>query len=130
VCSRAKFGTKGRTGACRGPTSVEQIEDFCNPNPIQNFHWVIRSDPSPVDLLKYLIQSCFYLKKILIKHLAAVINAIWISNSDPVWVFSKSSPIRIPFWIAPSGWIAIRKLNHVQHWGPLASSQKKTCEWL
>jgi len=39
------------------PTSVEQIWDFCNPNPVQNFFWVIRSDSNPVDLFKYFIQS-------------------------------------------------------------------------
>jgi len=43
-------------------SSVEQIEDFCNPNPVQNFHCVIRSDPNPVDLFKYLIQSGLYPK--------------------------------------------------------------------
>jgi len=36
--------------------SVEQIGDFCNPNPVQNFHCAIRSDPNPVELPKYLIQ--------------------------------------------------------------------------
>ena len=29
---------------------VEQIGDFCNPNPVQNFLWVNRSDPNPVDV--------------------------------------------------------------------------------
>jgi len=37
---------------------------FCNPNPVQNFHWVIRSEPNPVDLSKYLIQSGLYKKKL------------------------------------------------------------------
>jgi len=44
--------------------SVEQIGDFWNPNPVQNFFSVIRSDPNPVDLSKYLIQSGLYLKKL------------------------------------------------------------------
>jgi len=43
-----------------------------------------------------------------------VINAVWISISDMVEFFPKSSPIR--FWSAESGWIAIRKPDHVQHW--------------
>ena len=43
--------------------SVEQIGGFCNPNPVQNFHWVIRSDPNPVDLSKYLVQSGLHPKK-------------------------------------------------------------------
>jgi len=37
--------------------SVERIEDFCNPNPVQFFQCVIQSDPHPVALSKYLIQS-------------------------------------------------------------------------
>ena len=41
----------------RTRVSVEQIWDFCNPNPVQSFRWLIRSDPNPVDLPKYLIQS-------------------------------------------------------------------------
>ena len=45
-----------------------------------------------------------------------MINAVWISISDPVEFFSKSSPIRIRFWSAESGWIAIRRPNHVHHW--------------
>jgi len=36
--------------------SVEQIGDFCNPNPVKNFHCATRSDPNPVELPKYLIQ--------------------------------------------------------------------------
>ena len=94
--------------------SVDQIGDFCNPNPIQNFYWVIRSDPNPVYLSKYLIQSGLYPKNPLIKHYTEVINAVWISIYDPVEFFSKSSPIRIRFWIAQSGWIAIREKDHVQ----------------
>jgi len=35
---------------------VEEIGDFWNPNPVQNCLSVIRSDPNPVDLSKYLIQ--------------------------------------------------------------------------
>ena len=42
---------------------VEQIEDICNPNPVQNFLGVIRSDPNPVGLSKYLIESGLYPKK-------------------------------------------------------------------
>jgi len=100
------------------PSSVEQIGDFRNPNPVQNFHSVIRSDPNPVDLSEYLIQSGLYPKNALIKHFTAVINAVWISISDPVESFSKSSPIWIRFRIAESGWIAIRKPDYVQHCCP------------
>ena len=96
--------------------SVEQIGDFWNPNLAQNFLSVIRSDPNPVDLSKYLIQSGLYPKKTLIKHTTEVINAVWISISDLVEFFSKSSQIRIRFWSAESGWIAIRRPDHVQHW--------------
>jgi len=99
--------------------SVEEIGDFCNPNPVQNFHWVIRSELNLIHLSKYSIQSGLYPKKTLIKHLTAVINSVSISISDPVEFFSKSSPIRIRFWIAESGWIAIRKPGHVQHWSRL-----------
>ena len=45
-----------------------------------------------------------------------MINTVWISISDPAEMFSESSPIRIRFWIAQPGWIAIRKPDHVQHW--------------
>ena len=72
--------------------SVEQIGDFCNPNPVQNFHWVIRSDPNPVDLSKYLIQSGLYQKNTTGKHFTAVINAVWISISDLVKFFRN--PVR------------------------------------
>ena len=54
--------------------SVEQIEYSCNPNPVQNFHSVIRSDPNPVDLSKYLIQSGLHKKTTLIKHLIKQAN--------------------------------------------------------
>jgi len=73
-------------------TSDEQIGDFCNPNPVQNFHWVFRSDPNPVDLSKHLIQSGLYPKNPLIKHFTAVINAVWISISDPIEFFRN--PVR------------------------------------
>ena len=53
---------------------------------------VTRSDPNPVDLSKYLIQSALYSKKPLIKHFSAVINAVWISISDPFDFFRN--PIR------------------------------------
>ena len=69
---------------------------------------MIQSDPNPVALSKYLIQSGLYPKKTLIKHSTTVINIVWISISDPVEIFSKSSPIRIRFSIAESGWIAFR----------------------
>ena len=44
--------------------SVERIGDFCDPNPVQYCHYVIRSNPNPVVglLSKYLIQSCLYPK--------------------------------------------------------------------
>jgi len=45
-------------------SSVEQIGDFGNPNPVQKFNWIIRSVPNPLDLSKYLIQSGIYPKKI------------------------------------------------------------------
>ena len=76
-------------------TSVERIGDFYNPNPVQYFHCVIQSDPNPMVLSKYLIRPVHIWKK-LIKHLTAVIKAVWISTSDPAEFFSKSSPIR--FW--------------------------------
>jgi len=72
--------------------SVNQIWDFCNPNPVQYFRWEIRSYPNPVDLSKYLIQSGLYPKKTLIKHFSAVINAIWISTSDPFDFFRNPVP--------------------------------------
>jgi len=31
-------------------SSVEQIGDFWNPNPVQNVHWVIRSDLNPAEM--------------------------------------------------------------------------------
>jgi len=58
-----------------------------------------------------------------------VINAVWISIFDPVEIFSKSSPIRLRFWIAESSWIAIRKPDHVQHWsGPEVGPDPVTSE--
>jgi len=56
-------------------TTVERIEDFCDPIPVQNFHCVIQSDPNPAVLSKYLIQCGLYPKKTLIKDLTAVISA-------------------------------------------------------
>ena len=50
-------------GPRRSSSSVQQIGDFWNPNPVQNFLLVIRSDPNPVDMSKYLIQSGLYPKK-------------------------------------------------------------------
>jgi len=44
--------------------SVERIGDFCDPNPAQYFQCVIQSDPNPVALSKYLIQSGLYPKKL------------------------------------------------------------------
>jgi len=70
--------------------SVEQIGDFCNP--VQNFYWVIQSYPNSVDLSKYLIQDVLSPKKNpLIKHFT-VMNAVWISISDPVNFFRN--PLR------------------------------------
>ena len=37
--------------------SVEEIIDFSIPNQVQYFYWEIGSDPNPVDLSKYWIQS-------------------------------------------------------------------------
>ena len=51
-------------GACRVWTSVERIVDFCVPNPVQYFQCVIQSDPNPVALSKYFIQSGLYPKKL------------------------------------------------------------------
>jgi len=103
-------------------SSVERMEDFCDPNPVQYFQCVIQSNPNPVALSKYFIQTGLYPKNPLIKHLTAVINAVSISISDPVEISSKSNPKRIQFWIAQSGWIAIRKPDHVQHWETLTYS--------
>jgi len=50
----------------------------------------------------------FISEKTLIKNWTALINPVWMSISDPVEFFSKSSPNRVRFWIAESGWIAIR----------------------
>jgi len=44
-------------------SSVERIEDFCDPNPVQYFQCVIQSDPNPVTLSRYLMQSSLYPKK-------------------------------------------------------------------
>jgi len=45
-------------------------------------------------LPKYLIWSGLYLKKALIKHYTAVINAVWITISDPVEFFLiQSHPV-------------------------------------
>ena len=79
------------------PSCVERIEDFCDPNPVQYFQCVIQSNPNPVALSNCLIQSGLYPKNPLIKHSTAVINAVWISISDSVEIFSKSSPILIRF---------------------------------
>jgi len=83
---------------------------------IQYFYYVVQSDPNPIVLSKYLIRSGLCPKKTLIKHLTALINAVWMSRSDPVEYFSKSSAVRIRSWIAKSGWIAIWKPDHVQRW--------------
>ena len=96
--------------------SVERIEEICNPNPVPNFQCVIRSDPIRYYCLNIWSNPVDIWKKPLIKHLTAVINTVWISVSDPVEFFSKSNPIRVRLWIAESGWIAIRKPDHVQHW--------------
>jgi len=69
------------------PANVERMGDFCNPNPVQYLHCVIQTHPNPEVLSKYIIQSGFYPKKTLIKHLTAVINVVWISVSDPVEFF-------------------------------------------
>ena len=45
------------------------------------------------------------------------------------WVCSKSSPIRIRFCSAESGWIAIRKPDHVQHWFLNSIFFKRTLFW-
>jgi len=71
------------------PSCVEQIGDVCNPNPVQTFLSVIRSDPIPVDLSKYLIQSGLYLKKTSDLAFTAVIHAVWISTSDPIEFFQN-----------------------------------------
>ena len=51
---KAKFLTSHHV---RMHSSVEQIRDFCNPYPVQNFDSAIRSDPNPVELSIYLIQN-------------------------------------------------------------------------
>ena len=55
--------------------------------------WVIRSDPNPVDLSKCFIQSGLCPKTTLIKDFTAVINAVWISISDPIEIQSNPDPI-------------------------------------
>ena len=80
-------------------SSVEQIGDFCNPNPVQNFHWVFRSDPNPEDLSIYLIQSGLNPKNPLIKHFIALISAVWISISDPVEFLSKDTICIAAFYV-------------------------------
>jgi len=89
IALNARFTTNGMCA------SVEWIEDFCDPNPVQYFQCVMQFDPNLVTLSKYLIQSGLYPKKL--KHSTAVINVVWTSISDPVVIFSKSSPIRIRF---------------------------------
>ena len=88
---------------------------FSNPNPVHTFYWVIRTDPNPVVLSKYMIQSSLCpKKKLLLSNYCSECSLdihIWSGR-----VFSKSSPIRVRFWIAHSGWITIRKPDHVQHW--------------
>jgi len=46
------------------PVTVEQIGDFWDPNPVKIFFSIIRSDPNPVGLSKYLIQCGLYPKKL------------------------------------------------------------------
>ena len=66
-----------------GPhTSVEQIGDFCNRNPVQNFRWEIRSTCPNI-----WSNPVYIWKKDVIKHFTAVINAVWISISDAVECF-------------------------------------------
>ena len=80
--------------------------------PIQYFNCVIQSDPNPVVLYKYLIQSSWYPKEPVIKHLTAVINADWIFISDPVEFFrnpvqsGSGSELQNPVGSRP---------QHVQH---------------
>jgi len=62
--------------------SVEEIGDFCNPNPVQNFHWVIRSELNLIHLSKYSIQSGLYPKK------------LWLSISLQ-WLIQFRYPYRI-----------------------------------
>jgi len=76
--------------------SVEQIEDFCHPNAVQDFRWEIQSDPNPVDLSKYLIQSDLYPKKTLIKHFFCSVQLTLDIHIISGGVFSKSSSIRVP----------------------------------
>jgi len=59
---------------------------------LHHCHCVVRSVHNPEILSKYLIQSGWYPEKTLIKHLTAVINAIWISKSEPVEFFRN--PVR------------------------------------
>ena len=68
------------------------MRGFCIPNPVQYSYCVIQSDPNPAVLSKYLTRSGLYQKKTLIKHFIAVINAVWISISDPVEFFKN--PVR------------------------------------
>ena len=116
LSTRFRFRTCSQTFS--GHFSVERIEGFCDPNPVQHFQCVIQSYSNPVTLSKYLTNPVYIRKKTLIKHSTAVINEGWTSISDPVEIFSKSSPILIRFWIAESGWMVIREPDHVQHCRP------------
>jgi len=78
-----------------GP-SVERIGNFYNPL-IQSNIFIVQSGPI---LIRYHCPNiwsnpAYYPKTPLIKHLTAVIYAIWISITDPVEIFSKSNPIRV-----------------------------------
>jgi len=67
-----------RAHLCYLLSSVDRIGNFCNPNPAQDFHCVIQSIPNSAVLSKYLIPSGIYPKNALIKHLTAMLNAVWI----------------------------------------------------
>ena len=94
-----------------GP-SVERIGNFYNPL-IQSNIFIVQSGPI---LIRYHCPNiwsnpAYYPKTPLIKHLTAVIYAIWISITDPVEIFSKSNPGPVK---NPVG--SIWKPDHVQHW--------------
>jgi len=70
---------------------VEQIGDFCNPTPVRNFHWVIRSDPNPVGHVEIFDP---------IRLLSEKLSDYWSDQCSldihigSGWLFSKSSPTR------------------------------------
>jgi len=95
-------------------SSVELIRDFCNPNPVQYFYFLVQSDPNSMVLSKYLIPSSLYPKKLWLniwlewstqfRYPYLTGRAFFEIQSDPDSVLN-----------CKTGWIVIRKLDHAQH---------------